>query len=105
MTNMEVFLNILLSLLCVALFFGLCYMAYRDNPKNWKKELGMMALSEIYRISGWVGFLSVALCFALPDNVGTMQIVGTVIAFLIHFGLRFVDGVKDFDKKSQNLPS
>ena len=61
MTNMEVFLDILLFLLCVALFIGLCYMAYHDNPKNWKKELGMIALSEIYRISGWVGFLSVAL--------------------------------------------
>lgn len=104
MTNMEVFLTILLFLLCVALSIGLCYWAYRDDPKNWKKELGMTALSELYKISGWVGFLSIVLFFVFPDNVGTRQIVGTVIAFLIHFGLRFVDGVKDFDKK-QKLPS
>lgn len=100
MTGTEILLMSVCFLICIVGLTVVIRMMIRDDPKNWKKELMMTALSELYRISGWAGFLSVAFCFIFPEKVGLRQISMTVIPLLIHFGLMFVDGVKDFDKRN-----
>lgn len=101
MTGTEVFLMILGWIVCIVCFLVVYRLIIRDDPKNGKKLFLMTALSQLYEMSGWVGFLAIVLCFVFPDNVGPRQISIIVIALLIHFGLMFVDGVRDFDKKNR----
>jgi len=103
MTGTEVFLTTLCPLFCIMAFLAVCRLIIRDDPKNGKRLILMAILSLLYKVSGIIGIGFVVLCFIFPDRAGTLQISTAVIALLIHFGLFFVDGVKDFDKKHNRL--